>query len=152
MSVEERLQQMGRTLPASPAPVGNYVPAVRTGNLVFLSGVLPRRADGSLVTGRVGVDVTLEAAREAAALCALSLLANLRDAVGDLERVTRVVKVTGLVSCAADFQDHPAVVNGCSDLLAEAFGEAGRHARAAVGVGSLPLGAAVEVDMVVEVA
>jgi len=132
--------------------VANYVPFVRTGNLVFLSGVGPRRADGTLITGKVGKELTIEEGYQAARQCGMNLLANLKLAVGDLDKVTRLVKVLGMVNCAPDFGDQPKVINGCSDLMVEVFGEKGRHARAAVGMGALPNQIAVEVEMVVEVA
>ncbi len=151
MSAEDRLKELGIELGNPSPPVGGYVAAVTTGNLVFLSGALPLRADGSRVDGKVGVDLTVDQGYEAARLATIALLARLKAEVGSLERVKRVVKVGGFVNCGPDFSQHPAVVNGASDLLAEVFGEAGKHARAAVGCSSLPLGAAVEIEMVVEV-
>ncbi len=151
MSVEDKLKQLGIDL-GSPAPaVGSYVAAVTTGNLVYLSGALPLRADGSRVDGKLGEDVSVEEGYEAARLATIGLLSRLKAEAESLERVRRVVKVTGFVNATPDFVQHPQVINGASDLLFEVFGEAGRHARAAVGCGSLPLGAAVEVEMVVEI-
>lgn len=146
-----RLTALGIELPEPPAPVANYVRAVRTGNLVFLSGHGPVRADGTYVTGKLGIDLTLDEGYQAARLTAVALLASLRQEIGDLGKVRRVVKVTGMVNSAPDFTDQPKVINGCSDLLVEVFGDRGRHARAAVGMASLPIGIAVEIEMVVEV-
>jgi len=150
--VEERLRAAGIELPEVAAPVANYVRAVRTGNLVFLSGHGPRRPDGSYVTGRLGAGLDVDQGYAAARLTAVSLLATLRDELGDLDRVRRVVKVTGMVNSTPDFTEQSQVINGCSDLLVEAFGAArGKHARAAVGLASLPRGFAVEIEMIVEV-
>ncbi len=150
-SVEDKLKEMGLTLPVSPAPVANYVPSVRTGNLLYLSGVGPaKRPDGTTPTGKLGQDMTVEEGYEAAKLCGLNLLANMKAALGDFRKVKRVVKLLTMVNSAPDFTEQPAVANGCSDLLVELFGERGRHARAAVGMGSLPMGIAVEIEMIVE--
>jgi len=150
-TVEQRLAQMGIVLPQPVAPVANYVPFVRSGSQLFISGQISLDAEGG-VRGVVGEDVDLETAQRAARICGINLLAQMRLALdGDLERVVRVVKLGGFVQCGADFFDIPKVVNGCSDLMVEAFGEAGRHARSAVGVYRLPLNFAVEVDAVVEV-
>jgi enamine deaminase RidA (YjgF/YER057c/UK114 family) len=141
-------------LPEPLQPFGLYVPAVRTGNLVFLSGAGPVRSDGTLVTGRVGTDdgdLSPTQAREAARLTGLRLLAALRAELGDLDRVERVVKLLGFVRCAPDFTGQPAVVDGCSELLVEVLGEAGRGARSAVGVAALPFGIPVEIEAVVQV-
>ena len=143
------------SLPEPLRPFGLYVPAVRCGNLVFLSGAGPVRADGTMVTGRVGTgpdDLSPAEARDAARLTGLRLLAALRAEVGDLDRVQRVVKLLGFVRCAPDFADQPAVVDGCSELLVEVLGEAGRGARSAVGVAALPYRIPVEVEAVVQVA
>ncbi len=142
------------TLPEPLQPFGLYVPAVRTGNLVFLSGAGPVRSDGSLVTGRVGTDegdLSPAQARDAARLTGLRLLAALRAELGDLDRVERVVKLLGFVRCTPDFAGQPAVVDGCSELLVEVLGEAGRGARSAVGVTALPFGIPVEIEAVVQV-
>ena len=149
--VEEKLQEMGLSLSAPSAPLANYIPAVRTGNLVFLSGVGPRTSDGQTATGKVGRDLTVEQAQVAARQCGLNLLANLKGIIGDLDKVTHVVKLLGMVNAVPEFGEHPQVINGCSDLLVALFGEKGRHARAAVGMGSLPNGIPVEIEMVVEV-
>lgn len=142
------------TLPEPLQPFGLYVPAVRTGNLVFLSGAGPVRSDGTLVTGRVGTDegdLSPAQARDAARLTGLRLLAALRAELGDLDRVERVVKLLGFVRCTPDFTGQPAVVDGCSELLVEVLGEAGRGARSAVGVAALPFGIPVEIEAVVQV-
>ena len=149
--VEKRLADAGITLPAAPAPVGNYVPAVVTGNLVFMAGQIPNR-DGKLaVKGKLGADVTIEQGYEAAKICAINVLAQLKAAIGDLDRVRRCVRVGGFVNCTPEFADHAKVSNGASDLFALAFGDAGRHARATVGQASLPLGAAVEIEAIFEI-
>lgn len=150
--VEERLKAIGITLPQPVAPVANYVPFVRSGNQVTISGQISIAADGG-IKGTVGVDVDLETAQAAARLCGINLLAQMKAACdGDLDRVVRVVKLGGFVQAGPDFIDIPKVINGCSDLMVEALGDAGRHARSAVGVYKLPLGFAVEVDAVVEIA
>jgi enamine deaminase RidA (YjgF/YER057c/UK114 family) len=147
---KERLAELGLTLPAVTPPVAAYVPAVQTGNYVYVSGQLPL-VDGALpVTGKVGAEVSPEAAKELAARCALNGLAAI-DALVGLDRVVRVVKVVGFVASAPGFTGQPAVINGASELLGSVFGEAGAHARSAVGVAELPLGAPVEVEMIVEV-
>ncbi|MCR5873174.1 MULTISPECIES: RidA family protein [unclassified Phenylobacterium] len=147
-SFDDRLNALGIALPPAGAPVANYVPVVLHDGLATVSGQLPRDGRG-LVTGKVGEDLSAEAARAAARLCGLSVIAQLRAALGGrLDRVVRCVQLTGFVNAGPAFTDHPQVVNGASDLMVEVFGEAGRHARAAVGAGSLPLGAAVEVAAV----
>ncbi|MDX5329967.1 MAG: RidA family protein [Caulobacteraceae bacterium] len=151
-TVEERLAALGVRLPEPSAPVANYVPFVRTGGLLHISGQVSRDAQGG-VTGVVGVDVDLETARHAARICGINLIAQMKAACGgDLGRVIRVVKLGGFVQAGPDFFDIPQVVNGASDLMVDAFGEIGRHARSAVGVYRLPMNFAVEVDAVVEVA
>ncbi|WP_367133374.1 RidA family protein [Saccharothrix sp. HUAS TT1] len=150
MSWTARLAELGIELPEVAAPVAAYVPAVRTGQLVFTSGQLPFVQGSLAATGKVGGDVSPEEAKAHARTCALNALAAVHALVG-LDSVTRVVKVTGFVASADGFTGHPAVVNGASDLLGEVFGEAGQHARAAVGVAELPLGAPVEVELVVEI-
>jgi enamine deaminase RidA (YjgF/YER057c/UK114 family) len=148
---EERLAGLGRALPGVAAPVAAYVPAVRTGNLVYTSGQLPL-VDGKLAaTGKVGGEVGPEEAKELAATCALNALAAVKAEIGDLGRVRRVVKVVGFVASTPDFTGQPGVVNGASELLGEVFGEAGVHARSAVGVAALPLDAPVEVELIVEI-
>jgi enamine deaminase RidA (YjgF/YER057c/UK114 family) len=148
---EARLVALAIDLPVPSPPVANYVRTVHTGNLVFTSGHGPRRADGTLVTGKLGDGLTVEQGYEAARLTAISLLASLKQQLGELARVRRVVKVTGMVNSDPSFTDQSKVINGCSDLLVEVFGERGRHARSAVGMASLPMGMAVEIEMIVEV-
>jgi enamine deaminase RidA (YjgF/YER057c/UK114 family) len=149
---EERLQQLGVDLPAPAMPVAAYVPTVRTGDLVYVSGQVPLVDGTPTHLGRLGDDVSLEDGRAAARTCAINLLAALKAELGELSRVSRVVKVTGFVASAPGFTDMPKVVNAASELFGEAFGDAGRHARSAVGVAALPLGVPVEVEAVVEVA
>ena len=151
MQVEARLKEMGVTLPPAVKPVANYVPAVRAGNLVFLSGHGPFREDGSLITGKVGSELTTEQGYAAARRIAIGLLGSLKAEIGDLERVKRVVKLLGLVNCTSDFTDQPKVVNGASDFLVEVFGARGKHARSAVGTNALPMNIAVEIEMIVEI-
>ena len=149
---EARLEEMGITLPEPPAPVANYVRSVRSGNLIFLAGHGPLQADGTYLTGKVGRDLSVEEGYEAARLTGLALLASLRAEIGDLDKVVRIVKVNGMVNAIEDFTEQPNVINGCSDLFVEIFGPAiGRHARTAVGMSSLPIGIAVEIEAVVEV-
>ena len=150
MTASDRLRELGVTLPEVVAPLASYVPAVRTGNLVYTSGQLPMEAGKLLGTGNVGAEVSPEQASALARLCALNALAAVHALVG-VDAVTRVVKVVGFVASAPGFTGQPGVVNGASELLAEVFGDAGAHARSAVGVAELPLGAPVEVEMIVEV-
>jgi enamine deaminase RidA (YjgF/YER057c/UK114 family) len=151
MKIEDRLKEMGIALPPAVTPVANYVPAVRTGNLVFLSGHGPFKEDGSLITGKVGSDLTAEQGYEAARRVAIGLLGSLKAIIGDLDKVRRVVKLLGLVNCKPDFTDQPKIINGASDLLVEVFGDKGKHARSAVGTNALPVNIAVEIEMIVEV-
>jgi enamine deaminase RidA (YjgF/YER057c/UK114 family) len=148
---EERLADLGLTVPEVARPVAVYVPAVRTGSYVYTSGQLPMVAGQLAATGKVGAEVTPEAAKDLARICALNALAAVRSEVGDLSAVTRVVKVVGFVASTPEFTGQPGVVNGASELLGAVFGDAGVHARSAVGVASLPLDAPVEVEIVVEV-
>ncbi|MFB2533359.1 RidA family protein [Paracoccus sp. p4-l81] len=150
MSISERLAARGITLPAAPAPAANYVPFVRSGAMLFVSGQISAGPDG-LITGRLGDGVSVEQGAAAARACGLSLIAQAQAALGDLDRVVRVVKLTGFVNSTPDFTDQPEVINGCSDLMVEVFGEAGRHARAAVSAASLPRGVAVEIEAIFEV-
>ena len=150
-AVEERLTALGLELPPVSSPVANYVPAVRSGNLLFVAGQVPRDAGGRLIAGKVGATMDVDTAYRAARSCALQALAVVKDAVGDLDRVVRVVRVLGLVNATPDFGEQPAVVNGFSDLMVEAFGDAGRHARVAYGAGSLPAGVPVEVESLFEI-
>ncbi len=149
MSAEARLAQLGLVLPPPPSPGGNYVPWRIGGGLLFLSGVGPQRPGGGYVTGQVGSAVTPEQGYEAARLCGLALLANMRAALSSLDRVDTVLKVLGMVNAAPGFGEHPRVINGCTDLFVEVFGEGGRPARSAVGMGSLPHDISVEVEAVV---
>jgi enamine deaminase RidA (YjgF/YER057c/UK114 family) len=151
MEAEARLNALAIELPAAPRPLGSYVTAARSGNLLFLSGHGPVRDGRVVYWGKVGRDLTIEQGQEAARLTGLNLLATARDVLGSLDRVRRVVKVLGMVQCADDFTDHPKVINGFSDLMVEVFGDAGRHARSAVGMGSLPFGIAVEIEVIFEV-
>ncbi|MFS8573600.1 MAG: RidA family protein, partial [Clostridia bacterium] len=148
---EARLAELGIQLPPVPTPMAAYVPTVRAGNLVFVSGQVARRDGKLLYEGRVGTEVTVEQGYECARLCALNALAALRAEVGSLDRVRRIVKVTGWVNCHPDFTQQPQVINGASELLLEVFGDNGRHARAAVGASGLPGGTPVEVELVAEV-
>ncbi len=150
--IDDRLNELGVVLPQPVAPVANYVPFVRSGNLVHISGQISIDASGG-IKGTVGVDVDVETAQKAARICGVNLLAQMKAACdGDLDRVVRVVKLGGFVQAGPDFIDIPKVINGCSDLMVEVLGDVGRHARSAVGVYRLPLGFAVEVDAVVEIA
>ena len=148
---EERLQELGVSLPAPVAPVAAYVPCVRTGNLVYVSGQVPMVDGKPSHLGHLGDDVDLEDGQAAARTCAVNVLAALKAELGELSRVRRVVKVTGFVASTPDFTDHPKVINAASELFGDAFGDAGRHARAAIGVAALPLGVPVEVEAIVEV-
>ena len=150
-NVYDRLAELGLTLPEPATPIANYVPFVQTGNLLYVSGQGPRTADGRLLTGKVGQELSVAEAYDHAQLTGLNLLAVARKALGDLRRVSRVVKLLGMVNAGPEFGDHPAVINGCSDLFVNVFGEAGRHARSAVGVGSLPGGISVEIEAIFEI-
>ena len=152
MSAEKRLKQLGIGLGTVSAPVANYVNAVRTGNLLFLAGKGPRAgADGKRPSGKVGREYTAEQAYQHARTVGLDLLAVMKQELGSLDRVKRVVKVLGMVNAVPDFKDQPKVINGCSDLFVEVFGDAGKHARSAVGMGSLPMGIPVEIECIVEI-
>jgi enamine deaminase RidA (YjgF/YER057c/UK114 family) len=149
MSADKRLAELGLTLPSAPKPIGNYVPFRLAGNLLFLSGVGPRRADETMIIGKLGADLTVAQGYEAAKLCGLNLLVNIIAAVGTLDRVDAVLKVLGMVNALPTFTDHPRVIDGCTDLFVQVLGEGGRPARSAVGMCSLPLGIAVEVEAIV---
>ncbi|MCX6932316.1 MAG: RidA family protein [Verrucomicrobia bacterium] len=149
---EAKLAALGLALPSVPPVIANYVPAVRSGNLVFLAGQIARGADGKFLAGKVGRDFTEAQGADAARTCALQLIAALKAEVGDLAKVKRIVKLTGFVNCIDDFTAQPKVINGASDLLVAVFGEKGRHARAAVGVNALPAGAPVEIELIAEIA
>lgn len=148
-SIEHRLKSLGLALPPAPSPVANYVPFQLAGALLFISGQISRTGEGQVMAGKLGAGVDIARGREAARLCALNILAQARAALGSLERIERIVKLTGFVNAAPDFKDHPQVVNGASDLLVEILGDRGRHTRSAVGVASLPLDAAVEIEAII---
>ena len=148
---ETRLKELQIQLPIVGKPIANYVNVVRSGNLLFLSGKGPSNAEGIYTIGKVGKDLTLEQGQAAARLTAINQLAVLKAELGDLNKIKRIVKVLGMVNCEADFKDHPKVINGFSNLLVEIFGEKGKHARSAVGMCSLPMNMAVEIELVVEV-
>ncbi len=149
--VEARLTEMGYELPPPPPPVGNYLPAARSGNVMWMAGVGSGRPDGSRITGKLGDELTVEQGYEAARWCALNLLSRIKAELGDLDKVTRVLKVVGMVNSAPGFGEQARVVDGASDLFVALFGDQGRHARSAPGMGALPGGTAVIVDCVVEV-
>jgi enamine deaminase RidA (YjgF/YER057c/UK114 family) len=151
MTVEDRIRELGFTLPNPPQPVANYVGAVQTGNLVFVSGHGPRGAAGERPVGKVGRELSREQGYEAARLCILGCLASLKTVIGDLDRVRRVVKLLCMVNCTEEFAEQPQVANGASDLLVELFGERGKHARSAVGMQMLPGNIPVEIEMIVEI-
>jgi enamine deaminase RidA (YjgF/YER057c/UK114 family) len=149
--IEQRLAKLGITLPAPVAPVANYVPFVQSGSLLFISGQISNGPSG-VVKGKLGLTMTLDEGVAAARLCAINILAQTNAALaGDLGRVKRIVRLGGFVNCAPEFEDQPKVINGASDLMVSIFGEAGKHARAAVGAPSLPMGAAVEIDAIIEI-
>jgi len=150
-TISDRLAGLGIELPQPAAPVAAYVPAVEAGGLLYISGQLPFRTDGSLITGTLGKDVGLDQGQEAAARCAVMLIAQMKNALGSLDRVERIVKLGAFIASDTGFTDQPKVANGASELMEKVFGEPGRHARSAVGVPVLPLGAAVEIDAIVAV-
>ena len=152
MSAESKVAELGITLPEPPKSAGNYIPYVIAGNLLFVSGSGPRLPSGEYQRGKVGRDVTPEEAYQHARLVGITLLGVARAALGSLDRVKRVVKLLGMVNAVPEFTDHPRVINGCSDLFVEIFGEAGRHARSAVGMGSLPMQITVEIEAIFEIA
>lgn len=151
MTPEQKLSSLGLVLPAAPAPLAQYRPARLVGNILYLSGQIPRNPDGSFILGRLGRDVTVEEGYQAARNVGLQLLSVVRAMIGDLSRIEAVAKVTGMVNADPDFLDHAQVINGCSDLLIEVLGEAGYHARSAVGMGSLPFGVVVEIEAIIAV-
>ncbi len=150
--VESRLAELGYTLPPPPEPIGNYLSACRSGNIMWMAGVGSRRADGSRISGKLGADLTVEQGYEAARWCALNLLARMKAELGDLDRVTRILKVVGMVNSSPDFEEQARVIDGASDLFVDLFGEAGRHSRSAPGMAVLPGNTAVIVDCVIETA
>jgi enamine deaminase RidA (YjgF/YER057c/UK114 family) len=149
--IEEKLDSIGIKLPSPPAPAGSYIPVVVSHDLVFVAGQIPSEHGQVRFKGKVGRDITIEMGQQAARLCAINALAQLKSALGSLDRVRRMVKVTGFVNCDQSFTDHPKVINGASDFLVQVFGEAGKHVRAAVGASSLPFDCAVEVEFIAEV-
>jgi enamine deaminase RidA (YjgF/YER057c/UK114 family) len=151
MTPEQRLEKMGLKLPEVPVPVANYVPWRFAGNLLYLSGQGPKRADGTYKIGRLGRDMSVEEAYQEARLTGLNLLAAAKAATGDLSRIEAVIKLLGMVNAEPDFSDHPKVINGCSDLFVDVLGDAGRHARSAVGMGSLPNRMAVEIEVILQI-
>lgn len=150
-NVEGKINEIGIKLVNPDKPVANYLPAVKTGNLIFLSGKIPKDEDGKLITGKLGTDLTVAQGYEAARSCAVAQLSTLKAEIGDLNKVVRIVKVNGFVNAEPDFNELSKVINGFSDLMVEVFGERGKHARAAVGMASLPLGIACDIEMIVEV-
>ena len=148
---EAKLDSMKIVLPQPPTPVANFVNTVQAGNLLFLSGNGPLKADGKFITGKLGADLSIKEGYEAARITGINQLGVIKSAIGDLSRVKRIVRVTGMVNASPDFTQHPSVVNGFSDLMVAVFGEKGKHTRAAVGMGSLPFNIAVEIDMIVEI-
>ncbi len=152
MSIEDRLKELGIELPPAPPPAANYVPYMQEGSLVFVAGQVPRAADGSLpYRGKVGRELSEDEGYQAARLCTLNCLAQVKAALGSLDRVKQVVRIGGFVNSTEEFVNHPEVINGASDVVVEVFGERGRHARAAIGCSALPRGVAVEVEMIVAV-
>ncbi len=151
MKIEKKINELGLSLLPVIKPVANYIPAVRTGILVFLSGHGPLTENGDLIRGKVGADLSPEQGYDAARQTTLALLTSLKAEIGDLDKVKRIVKLLGMVNCNADFTDQPKVINGASDLLVALFGDKGKHARSAVGMNALPMNMAVEIEMIVEV-
>lgn len=152
MSADAKLAELGLELPPAPKPAGVYSPMVQTGNLIYLSGHGPLLSDGTLTSGKVGGDLSEEEGKAAAKQTGLALLATIKDQLGSLDKVKRIVKVLGMVNATPDFTEHPSVINGCSELFVELWGEDGRAARSAVGMGSLPGNIAVEIEVIAELA
>lgn len=150
--IESLLAELGMSLPAAPAPAANYVPFVRTGNLLFVSGQISRSPSGEEIVGKLGAGLSVEQGQRAAEICALNILSQVKAAVGDLDEIVRIVRLNGFVNAAPDFTDHPMVINGASNLMGRVLGERGKHSRCALGVSGLPFGVAVEIDAVIEVA
>ena len=151
MSFEDKLKELGIELNSPPSPVANYIPVQQTGNLIYLSGQGPRDKSGNFITGKVGEDISADEAYDLAKNTAINLISVMKSYLGSLDRIEKIVKVLGMVNSTSDFKDHPKVINGCSDFFVEVFGEKGRHARSAVGMGSLPNNMAIEIEIIVEV-
>ena len=149
--IEEKLELLGIALPSPPKPAGSYIPAVRTGNLIFISGQIPMKDGQVQFKGQVPTSISIEEAQKAARLCIINVLAQLKVELGTLDRISKIVKVSGFVNSSPEFYDQPKIINFASDLLFEIFGEKGKHTRIAVGVSSLPLNSAVEIDLIAEV-
>jgi len=152
MSADAKLAELNLELPPAPKPAGVYSPLIQTGNLIYLSGHGPLKSDGTLISGKVGQELTQNEGKDAARQTGLALLATIKDQLGSLDKVKRIVKVLGMVNCVADFTEHPTVINGCSELFVEIWGEEGRAARSAVGMGSLPGNIAIEIELIAELA
>lgn len=148
--IEEKIKQLNITLPTPPKPAGSYIPVVTSGNLAFVSGQIPMQDGKVLFTGKVPTDKSIQEAQAAAKLCAINLLAQLKANLGSLDKITKIVRVSGFVNCTPDFTEHPKIINAASDLFFEIFGEKAKHSRIAVGVNSLPLNSTVEIDMIAE--
>lgn len=151
-SIENRLESLGIQLPDAPAPAANYIPHLIEGGILFISGQISKAGDGSLITGKLGADLDIEAGQEAAKVCAINILAQAKAALGDLERIKNMIKLGGFVNATPEFSDHPQVINGASNFLAEVLGEKGQHTRFAVGVAGLPFNVAVEIDAHIAIA
>ncbi len=150
--IADRIKELGITLPESPSPVANYIPVVKTGNLIYLSGVGPAdKPDGTSYTGKLGKDLSIDQGYDAARLTAVNLISRLNGFLDDLDQIKQIVKVLSMVNATPDFLDPPAVTNGCSDLLVEVFGDKGRHARSAIGVATLPGGMPIEIELIAEI-
>lgn len=150
--IEDKLKQLNITLPTPPKPAGSYIPVVISGNLAFVSGQIPMQDGKVLYTGKVPSEKSIEEAQSAAKLCAINLLAQLKSNLGSLDKITKILRVSGFVNCTPEFSEQPKIINAASDLFFEIFGEKGKHSRIAVGVASLPLNSTVEIDMIVEFA
>ncbi len=150
--IEDKLKQLSSTLPIPPKPAGSYIPVVISGNLAFVSGQIPMQEGKVLYTGKVPSERSIEEAQSAAKMCAINLLAQLKSNLGSLDKITKIIRVSGFVNCTPEFSEQPKIINAASDLLFEIFGEKGKHSRIAVGVSSLPLNSTVEIDMIVEFA
>ena len=151
-SIENRLESLGIQLPDAPAPAANYIPYLIEGGILFISGQISKAGDGNLITGKLGADLDIEAGQEAAKVCAINILAQAKAALGDLERIKNMIKLGGFVNATPEFSDHPQVINGASNFLAEVLGEKGQHTRFAVGVAGLPFNVAVEIDAHIAIA